>query len=88
MRFTHRLFLALRLHSLVELATGMRHTPHVHKTIHRNHRVVAIIAIRLQIAREARQQALGHLGIPTRIVVIQHHRLLRWPTPLQPQVGL
>ena len=52
-RLTRRLFLALCLDRLIELAPGVRHATRVHQTIHRNHCVVAVIAIGLQIACEA-----------------------------------
>jgi hypothetical protein len=60
----------------------------VRKTIHSNGRIVAIIAIRLQVPPEVFQQAFGFLLDTAGIVVIQDNRLIRWPTSLQPQVGL
>ena len=78
--------LALSLHRIAELPSGVRHAAHMHEAITYHGRVVAIIAIGLQITPEPVQQAQGHPGAPTRIIVIQGNRLIRRPTPLQPEV--
>lgn len=79
---------ALCLDGLAEPAPGVGHATHVPQAIDCHNRVVAIIAVRLHVACKAGQQTLGLTGAATGVVVIQDDRLIRWPTALQPQVGL
>ena len=67
--------LALGLDRLVELAPRMRKATEVRQVAHGHHGVVAVIAVGLQRAPEAVEQALGDPGATTRIVVIEENRL-------------
>jgi len=87
-RLAALLFLTLCLDGITEPAPRMGHATNMRQIVRCNDRVVAIITIRLQIALEVIQQALGHLGTATRIIVIQDDRLVWRPTPLQSQIGL
>jgi len=60
----------LCLERFTELAPGMGHAANMAKTVHGNNRIVASIAIGLQVATKVIEQALRYASSTTRIVVI------------------
>lgn len=77
--------LPLRFDRIGEAPPGMGHTTDADDGVLADHRVVALIAVRLQIPRVAGQQTPGHRTAWERVIVIQHDRPIRRSAALHPQ---